>query len=200
MVGGVLWDLDLGRDSVAAGNGGVAGVLRGIVNSNTSITIESLAGKPVIAVARLILATVRTVAALLPVNISAGQESFFKTVLSSLLLSFGGKVLRIQELVDYVLILADAIREHAAVVAVVVDTPLDFNNLAGRIGRNRLLAPICAGLIVVDTNACIVATWTCAPDLCLIEVWPSCHWLQDSTLRARIRASLRVMKLAHDVG
>ncbi len=107
-----------------------------------------------------------------------------------MLLSFGGQVAWIQELIDGGLILAEAVGEHAAVVAVVVDTPLNIDSVAGLVGLDGFLAPVCAGLVVVDTDALVVSARSHTSNRCLVESGPSIYGLKDSALWASIGASL----------
>lgn len=112
------------------------------------------------------------------------QRPSFKTIFSGLLLGICWYVSRSQERVDDVLILADSIAEHASMVAVVVETPLNFNSVSGRVGDDWFGAPISAGIVVINADAGIVATWATATDLGGSEVRPRGDRLEDSTLGA----------------
>lgn len=67
-------------------------------------------------------------------DVSAWQYPSLKTILGSLLLGFGREVVGIEELVDYGLVLADAIAQHTPVVAIGVDAHLDVNDISSFVG------------------------------------------------------------------
>ncbi len=151
---------------------------------------ESVAGKPVIPPAGLTLAAVWAVVAGLAVDVVAVEEALLEAVLGGLLLRVGGQIARVKELVDELLVLADAVREHAAVVPVVVDAPLDLDDLAGPVGRDGSGAPRGARLVVVDADARVVAAGPVAAHDGGVEVRPRRYWLLDGALGAGIGAGL----------
>lgn len=130
VVGDVVRNLDLLGDSVTAGDCCLAGAKLRIVDTLALGIIEAVAGEPVIAVASFILATVGTVAAGLSIDAGAFKKTFFKAGLSCILLIVGWQVIRVQEFVHDILILADTVAEHATVITVVVKTPHDVNHIA----------------------------------------------------------------------
>lgn len=145
----------------------------------------------------LISRTVRTVTTLLTINVSAGKKSFLETIFSSLLLSFGGDVVWVKKLVDDVLVLTDTVGVHSSMVAVVINAPLDIDNLTGLVGGDRLFAPIGAGPVVVDADSGVVAAWTRPSDFGGVEVWPGGDRLEDGALGACIWAGLSLVNWSH---
>ena len=77
-------------------------------------------------------------------------------------------------------------------VTVVVDAPLHLNDVPGRVGRNRVRAPRCAGLVVVDAHAGVVATWAVAAYFRGVQIGPGGDRLLDRALGAGISAGLFV--------
>jgi hypothetical protein len=65
-----------------------------------------------------------------------------------LLFGICGKVAWCEQLVDERLVLTDAVCEHAAMVAIIVETPLDVDSVACCIRDDWLSAPEWAGLVV----------------------------------------------------
>ena len=130
MVRDVVRNLDLLGDSVTAGDCCLTGAKLRIVDTLTLGIVEAVAGEPVIAVASFILTTVCTVVAGLSIDAGAFKKTFFKAGLGCLLLLVGWQVIRIQEFVHDILILADTVAEHATVITVVVKTPHDVNYIA----------------------------------------------------------------------
>jgi hypothetical protein len=197
MVRDIVRDLDLARHSITTSNRGVARVNRCIIDTTTSLAIrvpiERLASEPIVAMTWLISRAVRTVTALLAINISARKETLFKAIFSSLLLSFSGDIARIKKLVDNVLVLTDTIGVHASMVAIVVNAPLDIDNLAGLVGGDGFFSPVGAGLVVVDADPGVVAAWARASDFGGVEVWPGCDGLKDGALGACIWAGLSLV-------
>jgi hypothetical protein len=141
----------------------------------------------------LISRTVRTVTALLTINISAGKKTFFETIFSSLLLSLGGDVVWVEKLVDDVLVLTNTVGVHASMVTVVVNAPLDVDNLARLVGGDGFFAPVGTGLVVVDADSGVVAAWSRSSDFGGVEVWPGGDGFQDCALGARIWAGLSLV-------
>jgi len=132
VVRGIVRNFDLRANSVPASDAGIARVDRCIVDATAlAAFLEASTGEPVIAPAGLALLTVRVVSASLARNVGALECSGFEAFFGCLLLSFGGQIARGQELVYECLVLADAVCEHAAMIAVVVDTPLDIDRIAG---------------------------------------------------------------------
>jgi len=86
------------------------------------------------------------------------------------------------------LVLADAVREHAAVVAVVVKTPLHVDDVAGLVGRDCSLAPDVARLVVVDRYTGIVAAGTGATDRSGVKSGPGGYGLEDGAFGAGVFA------------
>lgn len=201
MVRDIVWDLDLAGHSITTSNRGVARVNRRIVNTTATlairVAIERLASEPIVSMAWLISRTVRTVTTLLAINVSAGKKSFLETIFSSLLLSFGGDVVWVKKLVDDALVLTDAIGVHAPMVAVVINAPLDIDNLAGLVGGDGLFAPVGAGPVVVDADSGVVAAWARSSDFGGVEVWPGGDGLEDGALGACIWAGLWFVNWEH---
>jgi hypothetical protein len=188
VVGDVVGDLDLLRHRVPARNTGIARVQRRVVNPPALRVVEPLARKPVVPPARLSLRTIWTVVAGLAADVGAGQLALREAVFGCLFLRISGQIPGRGEFVDEGLVLADAVREHAAVVAVVVETPLHIDDVAGLIGRNGGLAPDVAGLVVVDGYASIVAAGARAADEGGVEGGPGSYRLEDSTFGAGVFA------------
>lgn len=161
MVRHEVWDLDLLGDCVAPCDACEARVQRRIVDAlalGLVAVVESVAREPVVSVARLVLGAVGVVSAVLAVNVSAREKSLLEAVFGSLLLFIGGEIVRVEELVDDSLVLADAVREHSAVVAVVVDAPLNIDDLAGRVRGYDFVPPVRRWLVVVKAHAGVVPT------------------------------------------
>jgi len=155
----------------------------------TLITIESIASEPIIPPASLTLLAIWTEAAVLTRNICTIKGSGLKAVFGQLLLSKSWDVSRSQEFVDKSLVLTNSIGEHASMITIVVDTPLDIYDLSGTVRRYRR-TPIVGGLVVVDTDASVVSARSASSDLGTREIWPSCNWFKNCTLRARIKVRL----------
>ena len=136
MIRNIIRNLDPLRHRIPPSNRGIARVYRSVVHTPTLRILEALAGKPVVSPTRLPRRTIGTVFASLTTYIRTRQDTLRKTVFCGLFLGFGGQVSRGQELVYERLVLADAVGEHAAVVAVVVDAPLDCDHVAGLVGRD----------------------------------------------------------------
>lgn len=126
---GLVMDSEKNTYRIPTSDASVARVQRRVVYTSALGILESFAGEPVVPPARLTLLTVRIVSTGLPAHVSARECAFLEAGLCSLLLSVCWKISRCQELVDECLVLADAVAEHAAVVAIVVDTPLDINHI-----------------------------------------------------------------------
>ncbi|EAW06691.1 Zn(II)2Cys6 transcription factor [Aspergillus clavatus NRRL 1] len=118
----------------------------------SSSPVECVAGEPTVTPAVLVLLAIRAVAALLHVDVGARQNALLEVVLGGLLLLLGGQVAWIEELVHQLLALADPVGEHATMVTVMVDTPLDLDLLTSLEGGNGLVAPVLGGLVVVDAG------------------------------------------------
>jgi hypothetical protein len=158
----------LGRStySVSASNAGIARVQGRVVDAPALGILESLACEPVVPPAWLSLLTVCIVSAGLPAHISAWECTLFEAGLCSLLLSIRREIPRHQELVDERLVLANAVGEHAAVVAVVVNTPLDINHITTFVGDHWCRTPARSRLIVIHTDASIVTARPTAANSC----------------------------------
>jgi hypothetical protein len=120
----------------------------------------------------LALLTVWVVSTILASDVGTFQCSRFETVFCCLLLGFSGKVAWCQELVNESLVLAYPVREHPAMVSVVIQTPLHIDSVACCVGDDRLRAPSRTWLIVVDRHASVISTRSAATDRCRIEVRP----------------------------
>jgi hypothetical protein len=103
-----------------------------------------------------------------------------------LLFRVGGEVARVQELVDKVLIFANAVAEHAPVITVIVHAPLHFDNISGSVGYHGSISPVGSRLIVVYANPSIVTTGTTPAYLCSGNIRPGGNGLEDSAFRTRI--------------
>lgn len=193
MVRDVVGDLDLLCHFVPAGDGGEArpeGRVVDALASSSVVRLERVAGEPVVPPAGLPFGTVGAIVAGLARHIGALQRAELEAVFGSLLLLVRGEVAGGGELVNQLLVLTDSIAEHAAVIAVVVDTPLHINSLAGRICRDGGVAPVVRWLIIVDTDPGIVATWTAAANGGGGDIWPGFDGLSDCALGACVYAGL----------
>jgi hypothetical protein len=201
MVRDIVWDLDLARHGVTASNRRVTRVDWCIVNATTSLAIrvslERLAREPIVAVAWLISRAIRTVTTLLTIDVGAWKKTFFEAIFSSLLLSLGGDVVWIEELVDNILILTDTVCVHASMVAVVVNAPLYVNNLTRLVGGDGFFAPVGTGLIVVNADSSVVAARASSPDFGGVKVRPGGDGLQDGALGACIWAGLSLVSWSY---
>lgn len=142
MLRGELRDANLLADSIPARDGGGARIDRRAVDALAPTVLERLAGKPVVPPARLALRAVGAKPAVLPAHIRAAQCPRLEAILGSLLLSVGREIARGEELVHEALVLADAVAEHPAVVAIVIDAPLDVDDLARLVHGCGLVAPV----------------------------------------------------------
>ena len=199
MVRDVVGNLDLLGNSVSTCSRSIARVESSIVHAlafGISVRVEAITREPVIAPARFSFSTVGTVSAGLSRHVGAIESASLEAVLSSLLLVEGGEVAWCQKLVDEVLILADTIAEHAAVVAVCVDTPLNRDDLTGSVSGNYRCSPYTPRLVVVDASTGIIAART-APASCRIrQVWPSGNRFVDCTFGTRIQACLYIKSIS----
>lgn len=78
-------------------------------------------------------------------------------------------------------------------VAVVVDAPLDVDDVAGGVGLDGRGAPGAGGEVVVDAVAGVVAAGAGAADGGSVEVGPGLYGLEDLALWAGVRAVLYVL-------
>lgn len=171
----VIRNLHLLGNSIPTGNGRLTRVQLRPVNALTAavgISLKRIARKPVVTPTGLILRAIRTITTLLSINIRTLQLALQEAVLGGLFLGLGREVRRVQELVDQCLVLTDAVGEHAAVVAVVVDAPLHLDHVAGGVGLHDLVAPAVAGLVVVDADAGVVSAGSAAADLWAFKFGP----------------------------
>lgn len=157
MVGGVVRDLDTLRHCVATGDGCIAGVYGSIVDATAFGVLESFAGEPVIAPAGLALRTVRIVVTGLAADVRTWECALSETVFGRLLFGLCGEIAWGYEFVDESLVLAYTICKHAAVVAVIVDAPLDGDDITRLVCGHGFFAPYRAWLIVVDAHASVIA-------------------------------------------
>lgn len=126
MLGDVVGDFDLLGDGVAACDGGLAGSKGGAIDAlagSSGVCLEGVAGEPVGSLTSGVLA-VGVDAAVLAGDVGAVERAGFEACFGGLLLGLSWDVARGQEFVDELLVLADAVGEHASVVAVVIDAPL----------------------------------------------------------------------------
>ena len=186
-------NLDLLRNRVPARNCCSARVNLRVIDPNTPVFLKGIAREPIIRVTRLPLAAVRAIPALLPIHIRAAQKPLLEAILGLLLFLLGGLVVRVEELVHNVLILADAVGEHAAVVAVVVDAPLDVDDLASGVGGDGLGAPGAGGEVIVDVNTGVVAAGAGAADGGGVEIRPGLNGLENLALWAGVRTILDLL-------
>ena len=147
---------------------------------------EGAACEPVVPVTGLAWLAVRAVVTLLAINPSAGEESLLKAVLSRLLFGVSREVVGVEELVNQLLVLADTVTEHAAVIAVVINAPLHVDHLALLEGLHDI-APVGSRAVVVSRGAGAVATRAAAANWSGGNVGPRGHWLQDRTLSEKRR-------------
>ena len=130
VLGNVVRDLDLLGDGVAACDGSLAGSKGRTVYAlagSSGVCLEGVAGEPVGSLASRILA-VWVDAAVLAGDVGAVERAGFEACFGGLLLSLGWDVAGREELVDELLVLANAVGEHASVVAVVVDAPFSVGS------------------------------------------------------------------------
>lgn len=156
-------DLDPLRDGVASGDGGIARVQRRVVDTLALRLVagaEAVAGEPVIAVAGLAGRAVGIVPAGLAIDFGTVERAGLEAVFRGLLFGIGWEVAGSQELVDEVLVFADAIAEHATMVAVVVNAPLHFNDISCSVCYYGRVTPVGRGLVIVYADASIVTTGT----------------------------------------
>lgn len=161
MIRQIIRNLDLFSHSISAGNGRITGIQWCVVHTlalRIGSGVEAIACEPIIPPARLALCTVGTIVTGLPTNIITVQRSSNKAVLCRLFLIVGGEVRWVQEFVDKVLILADAVAKHPTVVTVVVNAPLHRDNISWSISSHSGSTPGIRRLIVVYGRACIVTT------------------------------------------
>ena len=129
-------------------------------------------------------------------HVGARKRASLKAVFGGLLLGFGGKISGRDELVDEGLVLTDAVAEHAAVVAVVIDAPLDIDDLASRVGDHGRVAPFCGWLVVVDADSGVVSARATPARSSYIQVWPRGNRLQDGAFRAGIDPGLLTFSIS----
>ena len=130
VLGDVVGDLDLLGDCVPAGDSGLAGSQGRAIDtlaSSARVRLEGIAGEPVSSLTSGVLA-IWVDAAVLAGDIGAVERAGFETCFGGLLLGLSWDVARCQEFVDELLVLADAVGEHASVVAVVVDAPFSVGS------------------------------------------------------------------------
>jgi hypothetical protein len=75
-------------------------------------------------------------------------------------------------------------------VTVVIDAPFHFDDLVSSIFCDDRVAPVSGGLVIVNTNSGVVATWSTPTNLCFFQVRPSRDWFKDGAFGAGINASL----------
>jgi hypothetical protein len=160
MIGDIIRHLDFLRHCIAPGNRRVASAQRRVIHAlafRLVPAVEAIAGEPVVAIAGLSGGAVGVVAADGAVHVCAGQNPGFETVFGGLLLGVGGDVPGDYERGCEGGVFADPVAEHATVVAIVVDAPLDGDDLPGGIGCDGCEAPVAGGVVVVDAHASVVA-------------------------------------------
>jgi len=172
VVGDVVGDLDFLGDGVSACDASEARSKSRVIDTLALGVGEGFASEPVVPPARLSSGAIAAEIASLSCNVRAGQETSFETILGSLLFVVGRDIAWSKELVDDGLVLADAVAEHAAVVSVMVHTPLNSDSVASGVGDYRGVSPVCCRSVIVDTDACVVATRSAATNRCDIEVRP----------------------------
>jgi hypothetical protein len=72
--------------------------------------------------------------------------------------------------------LTDSVGKHATVVTVIVNTPLHFDDVICCIRGDHRVTPVIPGLVVVNTDSCIVSTWPTSANLGDLKVRPSSDW------------------------
>lgn len=130
----VVRDLDFLGDGVTAGDAGVTRSESRVVDTLALGAAEGVAGEPIVAVASLARGAIAAVVTTLTTNVGAGESASLEAGFGSLLLGDGWDIPRGHQLVDEGLVLADTVGEHASVVTVVVDTPLNVDGVTGGIG------------------------------------------------------------------
>lgn len=75
-------------------------------------------------------------------------------------------------------------------VAIVIDTPLDFNSVACGISCDDLVTPVITGLVVVDTDSGVIPAWSTSSHLGFFQVWPGGYGLENGTFGAGVDPSL----------
>jgi hypothetical protein len=75
-------------------------------------------------------------------------------------------------------------------IAIVVNTPLDLNDVVCSISCHHGIAPVVTGLIVVHADPGIISTWSTAANLSCFQIRPSSNRLKDRALRTSVNASL----------
>jgi hypothetical protein len=125
VLGDVVGDLDFLGDSVTTCDSSLAGSQSRTIDalaSSSGVCLESITGEPVGPLTSRVLA-VWVNAAVLAGDIGAVERAGFEACFGGLLLCLGWYVAGREEFVDELLVLADAVGEHASVVAVVVNAP-----------------------------------------------------------------------------
>jgi hypothetical protein len=79
------------------------------------------------------------------------------------------------------------------VVAVVIDTPLDFNSVTSGVCCDHFVAPVITGLVVVNTDSGVVPARSTSTHLGCFQVWPGGYGLENGAFRAGIDAGLEVL-------
>lgn len=100
-----------------------------------------------------------------------------------MLFGIGGEVARGQELVDEILVLADAVAEHATMVTVGVNAPLHCDGISSIVCCHRSASPSICGPVIVYADAGIVAARTASAYRCSGEIRPGGNGLEDSAFR-----------------
>jgi hypothetical protein len=185
----IVRDLYATADSITTSYARVARVERRVINALAFRTFKRFASEPVVSPTALTLGTVGTEVTGLPADASTRQYASLEAILSSLLLGFGWKIVGIEEFIDYSLILADAVANHASVIAICIDAHLDVDNVPSIVSHKRC-APTWTGLIIVDAYASVISARSAATDFGSVDIGPSCHWLEDGTFRACIGTGL----------
>lgn len=121
------------------------------------VCFKAVAGEPIIPITGLSRRAFGATSAHLAQDIRTIQRSNLKTILRGLLLCISRQISRCDKRVDDRLVLADPVREHAAVVTIVTDAPLHSDRVAAGVGHDWRVAPVCGGLVVVDAHAGVVA-------------------------------------------
>lgn len=75
-------------------------------------------------------------------------------------------------------------------VTIVVDAPLYVDDLVCSVCGHHRVAPVSAGLVIINTNSRIVTTWSTSANLGSFQVRPRSDWFKNGTFRAGINASL----------
>lgn len=151
---------------------------------------KRITSEPVISIACLVRCTIRAITAILTVHIRTLQLAIQEAIFGSLFFFCRGKISGCQKEVHERLILTDSVSEHSAMIAVVVNAPLDFDYLVCSVTGDYGITPVVSRLVVVNTDSGVVPAGSTSTHLGFFQIWPCGYWFENGAFGASVDPSL----------